>query len=187
MLFGFHLVPETPFPLKDHERLDLERSGVRFPGRGVCSCEQGLVLVSREAWFDGLPSLQAELARIEPRADMERCVFMSHAPPWGTPLDMMASGSHVGSRAIRDFIEKRGPKLAFHGHIHEAFHESGLYWHRLGDTLCFNPGQIHQPILDAVSVEICDDSSKVIHGHLGANGGPSSIGLERLKAPLEDL
>jgi Icc-related predicted phosphoesterase len=47
-------------------------------------------------------------------------VFVPHAPPHGTKLDVAYSGHHVGSTAVREFIEKNQPDLTICGHIHEA-------------------------------------------------------------------
>lgn len=184
-LFGFHMVPETPFKLKDHERLDLNNSRIKFPGMGTSSKIDKLLPVNNEVWFNSHNSIEDELKKIcFEGVDTQQLIFITHAPPWGMSLDQMANNQHVGSKAIRTFIEHYQPKITFHGHIHESFYESRQYWTHLGSTMCFNPGQIHQPSLDAVLVEIYDDFSKIIHQHLGLKNKPSPIGLKRLEAPL---
>ena len=62
-------------------------------------------------------------------------VLLCHQPPLGTTLDRTFGGRHVGSRAVRTFIEQRQPLLCLCGHIHEA---AGV--DRLGATLLANPG-----------------------------------------------
>lgn len=47
-------------------------------------------------------------------------IFIPHAPPHGTTLDMVAGGRHVGSTAVRDFILRHRPDLTICGHIHES-------------------------------------------------------------------
>jgi hypothetical protein len=47
-------------------------------------------------------------------------IFVPHAPPAKTSVDKIASGHHVGSSAVRTFIEKRKPTLVVCGHIHES-------------------------------------------------------------------
>lgn len=47
-------------------------------------------------------------------------VLMSHQPPKGTVVDLAGIGKHVGSDAVRLFIERRRPVVCFSGHIHEA-------------------------------------------------------------------
>ena len=63
-----------------------------------------------------------------------------HAPPFATNLDVLHSGEHVGSIAVRRFIEKRQPLLTLHGHIHESPQISGSIKDRIGKTVCVNPG-----------------------------------------------
>lgn len=65
----------------------------------------------------------------------ERTVLVSHAPPHRTKLDRMFLGFHVGSRAVRAFIEDVQPDLVFCGHVHEA-----LGADRIDRTLIINPG-----------------------------------------------
>jgi len=47
-------------------------------------------------------------------------VFVPHAPPRDTKLDKIFLGKHVGSSAVREFIEQHQPDLVVCGHIHEA-------------------------------------------------------------------
>ncbi len=64
-------------------------------------------------------------------------VVLSHAPPYGTKVDLTRSSFHVGSRALRKFIEDNRPPLVVTGHIHEA---RGV--DRIGNTLIVNPGPL---------------------------------------------
>ena len=47
-------------------------------------------------------------------------IFVPHAPPYGTRVDIVHEGFHVGSTAVRDFVENRKPDLVLCGHIHEG-------------------------------------------------------------------
>ncbi len=47
-------------------------------------------------------------------------IFVPHAPPRGTKLDRITLGMHVGSTAVRAFIEEHQPDVVVCGHIHEA-------------------------------------------------------------------
>ena len=56
-------------------------------------------------------------------AEVKHCrikVFVPHPPPFGTKVDIAHSGIHVGSSAVRDFIEEHKPDVVICGHIHEA-------------------------------------------------------------------
>lgn len=94
--------------------------------------------------LDSPDTLEADLQRLAKTIERP-FVFVSHSPPYGTPLDLLAGGLHVGSRAIRHFIEKWTARgflpLSLHGHIHEAPFCSGSLQTRIGACLCLNPGQ----------------------------------------------
>ncbi len=47
-------------------------------------------------------------------------IMVPHMPPKDTKLDMIATGAHVGSQSVRDFILKHKPDIVLCGHIHEA-------------------------------------------------------------------
>ncbi|HEY4611923.1 MAG TPA: metallophosphoesterase [Bacteroidota bacterium] len=47
-------------------------------------------------------------------------IFVPHAPPRDTTLDKIMMGRHVGSTAVRKFIDERQPDVVVCGHIHEA-------------------------------------------------------------------
>lgn len=64
-------------------------------------------------------------------------VFVPHAPPHATRLDRTFTGLHVGSRAVRQFVEHYHPDLVICGHIHEA---RGV--ETLGSTTIVNCGPV---------------------------------------------
>lgn len=66
-------------------------------------------------------------------------VLVSHQPPINTKVDRVGDGLHVGSRAVRRFIETRRPTACFCGHIHEA---QGI--DSIGPTCVVNPGPFRQ-------------------------------------------
>jgi len=64
-------------------------------------------------------------------------ILVSHTPPLQTKTDRIASGAHVGSKAVRQFIEQKQPALCLTGHIHESKAVD-----RIGNTVILNPGMI---------------------------------------------
>lgn len=70
-----------------------------------------------------------------PVPDGEPLIMVSHQPPFNTLNDAVSPGFHVGSKSIRQFIEKYKPLVCFTGHIHE-----GRAVDRIGQTLVVNPG-----------------------------------------------
>ena len=80
----------------------------------------------------------------------KNAIFNFHAPPFNTSIDLapqldknmrLVGGLdgvkfvHVGSKSVRNAIEKYQPILGLHGHIHES---SGF--EKIGKTICLNPG-----------------------------------------------
>ncbi|WP_297436916.1 metallophosphoesterase [Thermococcus sp.] len=83
-----------------------------------------------------------ELTEDEIRGVLERNyrpgdVILSHVPPYGTIADRVHLGRHVGSKALRRFIEEHKPPLVVCGHIHEGKGED-----RIGETVVVNPGPL---------------------------------------------
>ncbi len=70
-------------------------------------------------------------------ADHKRIILVSHTPPKDTVCDKTSSGQHVGSRAVREFIEERQPAACLCGHVHEA---AGMQL--VGRTQVLNPGSL---------------------------------------------
>jgi uncharacterized protein len=67
-----------------------------------------------------------------------RLIVASHAPPKDTKCDVIQSGLHVGSSALRQFIEEKKPDLVLCSHIHE----SGGQEDTIGKTRIVNVGRI---------------------------------------------
>ena len=79
--------------------------------------------------FQGLPKPKKEDKNF-------RLILLTHAPPYGTAIDDMDGGWHVGCKNYKEFILAHQPILAVSGHIHETFELE----EQLGNTLMFNPG-----------------------------------------------
>ncbi len=62
-------------------------------------------------------------------------MLISHSPPFKSNVDKMLLGIHVGSKAIREYIETSQPDIVLCGHIHEA-----RGFDHIGRTLIINPG-----------------------------------------------
>ncbi|MCD6319753.1 MAG: metallophosphoesterase [Candidatus Desulfofervidaceae bacterium] len=70
--------------------------------------------------------------------DVPHKILVSHTPPYGTNVDIVGRGEHVGSRVIREFIEKYQPEVCLTGHIHESRNVD-----KIGKTIILNPGTIN--------------------------------------------
>jgi Icc-related predicted phosphoesterase len=161
-IVGYMNVNPTPFRIKDRERPDCrDENGLNQPG--VCrvgsitrgGVESSVVLdPSNGTIEDDLAALSNRLSASEWNA--MRFLFVSHCPPRNTALDCTSHGDHVGSLAVRRFIERwagTGRLIAsLHGHIHESPMETGSFMERFGSVPAFNVGQ-QQRVLRALSFD----------------------------------
>jgi Icc-related predicted phosphoesterase len=68
-----------------------------------------------------------------------RKILLSHAPPARTALDRGFLGKHIGSPAIRRFLETHALDLAVCGHVHESPGQDVV-----GGVRCVNAGPLRQ-------------------------------------------
>ncbi|MEM0480858.1 MAG: metallophosphoesterase [Candidatus Aenigmatarchaeota archaeon] len=105
---------------------------IAFFGFGGAKTPIGTTFEPSEEEFKlALESLYKKIQNVKTK------VLVTHMPPKDTKLDLIFSGAHVGSEAIREFILKYQPTLAICSHIIEAFGVD-----RLGNTFLINPGRI---------------------------------------------
>lgn len=164
-LAGYACVPITPFSIKDYERRD-EGPAPPFDFGMAYVSTSGAITAAYPQQLAALPSIADELAALAERSDPRRTIYVCHTPPANTPLDQMPRGRHVGSRALRAFIERHAPLLTLHGHIHEAPDQSGHYATQIGATWSVNPG--HQPgRFQAVALDTDDIAGTIEHTVFG--------------------
>ncbi len=142
-VYGYAHVPPTPFLLKDWERYDVSR----FVDPGGISPEEGYRSVPVEAHRIRNATIKEDLENIVGDDDLRRAVFLFHSPPHRTLLDRAALDGqmvdhapvdvHVGSLAIRRFIEERQPLATLHGHVHESAQLTGSWRDRIGRTYLY--------------------------------------------------
>ncbi|MCS7042570.1 MAG: metallophosphoesterase [Bryobacteraceae bacterium] len=75
--------------------------------------------------------------RLAPFSGLKPLVLICHCPPLGTRLDRAAFGRHIGSRAVREFLEREQPAWFACGHVHEA---AGVVT-QIGATRAVNAGK----------------------------------------------
>jgi uncharacterized protein len=109
--------------------------------------------------------------------DSSRAIFNLHPPPFQSGLDeapaidsdlkLMHGGRAlrpVGSKAVREAIDKHQPVLSLHGHVHES---KGAV--KLGKTLSINPGSSYEEgVLMAAIVNL--DAKKGVKSYQLVNG-----------------
>ncbi|MBC8367417.1 metallophosphoesterase [bacterium] len=139
---GYSHIPPTPFQLKDWERYDVSR----FVDPGCISPEEGRRSVEVDTLKQRYSTIEKDLAKVAQGRDLRGDIFLFHSPPYQSLLDRAALDGqsvdhvpldvHVGSIAIRRFIEEQQPALTLHGHVHESTRLTGKWMDRIGDTVC---------------------------------------------------
>jgi uncharacterized protein len=146
---GISWVPITPFSMKDWERW--EDGGEESPPRlDGWRSEPGRLVPFRFDPMRRAPTIADSLAAMEVRLPSPGGVLVSHSPPRDTACDVVKGGAHVGSRAVRAWVERRRPSLVLSGHIHESPRVSGAWRDRIGDAEVVNPGQFGERVLCGV-------------------------------------
>jgi len=143
-VYGYSFVPPTPFLLKDWERYDVSR----YVDPGCVSPEEGRRTVPADEQEIRFATIQEDLARLAGESDLSRAVFLFHTPPYGSLLDRahldgrkvehVPLDVHVGSIAVRKFIEARVPRLTLHGHVHESARLTGSWRDRIGSSIALS-------------------------------------------------
>jgi uncharacterized protein len=143
-IFGYNFVPPTPFQLKDWEKYDVSR----YVDPGCISPEEGKHSYEIDELEIRNSTIQKDLNDLSAEYPMNKSIFLFHAPPYQSHLDRASLDGksfdhapldvHVGSIAIKYFIEKKRPLITMHGHIHESARLTGAWRERIGITYCFN-------------------------------------------------
>lgn|SRR3989338_1981344 len=144
---GYSFVNPTPFRLKDWEKPDFE--GDKYTAQLFLD---EIVSVKKE---NG--AIKEDLWQLGKLSDPKKTVYVIHAPPFNTKLDIIADGAHVGSKAVMEFIENEQPPLTLHGHIHESPKMSGSWKDKIGKTICVNVGSSYpEDKLNCVVIDVDD-------------------------------
>lgn len=159
VLYGYANVPPTPYHLKDWERYDVSRHvdpGCIPPTEGWRS----IPVPRREQQYR---TITKDLARLVVDDNLEKAVFLFHAPPYKTALDRAPLDDqmidyapldvHIGSIALRRFIESLQPWLTLHGHAHDSARLTGSWQDRIGRTVCLSAAH-HGPELALVRFDL---------------------------------
>jgi Icc-related predicted phosphoesterase len=143
-VLGYACIPPSPFLIKDWERYDISR----YVDPGSVSPEDGMrsspLPVHQIRWN----TIARELETLAAGRDLGDAIMLFHAPPYGTGLDRAALDDqmfdhvpidpHIGSIAIRRFIEGHQPTLSLHGHVHESSRMTGRWLERIGTTVALS-------------------------------------------------
>jgi Icc-related predicted phosphoesterase len=129
-IYGYPYIQLTPFQNKDWEKWDskktiIDESIVRL--KGYWSKGNNHIPVDYSILKNEISNIKDDLAKIAKKYNPQKTIFLFHQPPYGKNLDMIEKSNkwfdgdiHIGSKSIRDFINKHKPLLTLHGHIHET-------------------------------------------------------------------
>jgi len=142
-VYGYSYIPPTPFSLKDWEKYDISRyadPGCTHPTEGYRS-----VKPAKNIEYE---TIQKDLESLTENTNLSKAIFLFHSPPHKTNLDRAALDGklidyvpldlHVGSIAIKRFIDELQPYLTMHGHVHESTQLTGHWMQRFQKTISFN-------------------------------------------------
>jgi Icc-related predicted phosphoesterase len=141
---GYSYVPPTPFQLKDWEKYDVSR----FVDVGTISPEQGKRTIKIETDEIRFSTISEDLEKLVENSPPKKTIYLFHSPPYksaldradldGKKVDHAPVDVHVGSIAIKRFIEKYNPFLTLHGHIHESSSITGKWSEKKNKTYSFS-------------------------------------------------
>ena len=137
--YGYAYVPPTPFRLKDWEKFDVSR----YTDVGCVSPLEGSRTIAVDPADIEYHTITKDLQKLM-QNDLSKAICLFHAPPYQTHLDRAGLEGriidhvqvdvHVGSIAIKNFIENKQPRITLHGHIHESSRITGYWQQKLKTT-----------------------------------------------------
>jgi len=143
-IYGYSYIPPTPFMLKDWERYDVSR----YVDPGCTPPEEGSYSTRIDRKKIQFQTIKKDLDELGSDNDLSKSIFLFHSPPYQTKLDRAALDGksfdyvpldvHIGSIAIKRFIEDRQPLLTMHGHVHESTSLTKNWQDKIGTTISMN-------------------------------------------------
>ncbi len=144
LIYGYSYVPITPFGIKDWEKYDTVEGEIR---PGCLPIDQGFKTTDQILKSEK-PTIEGDLELFVRGKDLSNAILVMHSPPYNTFLDRAGLDGlqidnklldvHVGSVAIRNFIEQYQPLMTLHGHIHESTKRTGHWKQQIGKTWSIN-------------------------------------------------
>ncbi len=159
-IIGYPYIPISPFQVKDFEKFDIrpkeEKKGLLKKVFGDDIVQPGATLEgevwTKDGWvrkvFDRKnidTTIEDDLNSLTFTTNPKKTVYIFHGPPYNTDLDVIPSLRHVGSKAIRQFVEKNEPYLVLSGHVHETADVTNRYSTNIGNSLAMTAGNGTDP------------------------------------------
>lgn len=146
-IVGYPFVPLTPFKYKDWEKLDANHEdeyttrknilveGIKTKGKNFIKFKFDLKKRT--------DTIENNLKKIFKNLNPSKILFVSHAPPYNTNLDILRNKEHIGSVAVKKIIAEKQPYITLHGHIHETIETSNNFMEKTDKTISMSSGNDH--------------------------------------------
>ena len=134
---------------------------------GCIAPEDGHFTLDIDFENDFKSTIEDDLNEIAKNDDISKSIFLFHSPPYkchldkanlaGRMIDNIPLDDHVGSKAIKAFINDNQPFISLHGHIHETSIRTGHWYQRFNSTHAFTAAY-RFPELAIVKFDLNDPS-----------------------------
>ena len=158
-VYGYAYIPPSPFMLKDWERYDVSQ----YVDPGCVAPEDGSFSIETDKKLNKYKTIKKDIDKLSGTDDLSKSIFLFHSPPYKTNLDRAALDGkmidhvpldvHIGSIAIKRFIEERQPYITLHGHVHESTALTANWKEYIGKTLAINAAH-NGPELSLIRFEL---------------------------------
>lgn len=161
---GLNKVMDTPFMRKDHVVVE---EGQEMPTQFSDKIYINNSFITVEEWEQMRKSTVTKmedcLANLPKPTEGYKAIYVLHDPPYGVGLDNCKDGDKPGSKSIAKFLEESNAYMSLHGHIHESPKNSGVWYAKLGNTICIQAGQTEfgEKPLHYVIVDTDDKTYKI--------------------------
>lgn len=158
---GYPYIPISPFQVKDFEKFDIrpkeKKKGLLKKVFGSDDLIQPGANLKGEIWtkegwkekvFDREninTTIEDDLNSPTFTTSPKKTVYVFHSPPYNTNLDVIPGLRHIGSKAIKQFIEKNEPYLVLSGHAHETADITNKYNTNIGNSMAMTAGNGANP------------------------------------------
>lgn len=158
-IYGYSFIPPSPFQFKDWEKYDVSK----FVDVGCVAPTEGHRSFPVSDYYKEFSTIKKDLDMLTTEDNFHNSIFLFHAPPYKTKLDradldgkmfdFVPLDVHIGSIAIKRFIEDKQPYISLHGHVHESSRITGSWKQKIGRTYLFSAAY-EKPELSIVKFNI---------------------------------
>ena len=140
---GSSYVLDAPFKRKDHIAIE---DGLEMPKQKsdiiyVDKCKKEISVEEWKMLRETYPKMEDIMEALPKGERNSKVIYILHDPPAYSGLDYCKDGCKAGSKAIYNFLLKSDAYMSLHGHIHESYDLSGVWYKKIGKTVAIQAGQ----------------------------------------------